>query len=233
MTQILKNVEKILSVIAALSFFTVHSYGAEPVKDACAFSPLPYPETALEPYISSRTLSFHHGKHYKSYVDKANALIKNSPYQSMPLTDIIIRCYKSPSNELARNIFNNTAQAWNHDFFWKCMKPAGGGQPSGKLAGLINSSFGSFEKFKEKFTEGGLTQFGSGWIWLAFDGKKLVVIKSLNAANPLIMNMKPILTCDVWEHAYYLDYQNRRGDFIKAFLEHLANWDFAASQLPE
>ena len=233
MTRILRDVKKILSGMSAFIFLAVLSYGVEAVKDACVFSPLPYEETALEPYISSRTLSFHYGKHYKGYVDKANALIKNSPYQSMSLTDIIVKCYNSPSNDLARNIFNNAAQAWNHDFFWKCMKAGGGGQPSGKLAELINSSFGSFEKFKEKFIEGGLTQFGSGWVWLAFDGKKLVVIKTLNAANPLIMNMKPVLVCDVWEHAYYLDYQNRRGDFIKNFLEHLVNWEFAEKQIQQ
>ncbi|OGV38369.1 MAG: superoxide dismutase [Lentisphaerae bacterium GWF2_45_14] len=183
--------------------------------------------------MSSRTLSFHYGKHYKGYVDKANALIKNSPYEPIPLVEIIVKCYNSPSDELARNIFNNASQAWNHDFFWKCMKPNGGGKPSGKLAELINASFGSFEKFKEKFIEGGLTQFGSGWVWLAFDGKKLVITKSLNAASPWVMNMKPLLTCDVWEHAYYLDYQNRRIDFVKAFLEHLVNWDFVETQIPD
>lgn len=233
MAAIQVNIKKAFPIIAVFCLFTLLSAGEDQAGEACVFSPLPYSETALEPYISSRTLSFHYGKHYKAYVEKANALIKNSPYKSMSLTDIIVKCYNTPTNELARNIFNNAAQAWNHDFFWKCMKAGGGGQPSGRLADMINSSFGSFEKFKEKFIEGGLTQFGSGWVWLAFDGKKLVIIKTLNAANPLIMNMKPVLVCDVWEHAYYLDYQNRRGEFIKNFLDHLVNWEFAEKQIPQ
>lgn len=182
--------------------------------------PLPYAQDALEPHCSAKTLSFHHGKHHQAYVSKTNELIEGTEHAKKSLEEII----KSSSGTL----FNQAAQVWNHTFFWSCMKPGGGGKPSGALAEAINKDFGSFEKFKDEFKAKGVGQFGSGWVWLVADGGKLKVISTGNADTPLAKGQTAILTCDVWEHAYYLDYQNRRPDFLQAFLDHLANWDFAA-----
>lgn len=191
-------------------------------------SPLPYALNALEPHISERTLSFHHGKHHQAYVTNLNNLIKDSPLAPSSLENII-RATAKDSAQTA--MFNNAAQAWNHTFFWNSMKPQGGGAPSQTLLERLEQAFGSFEKFKEEFKQAGVSQFGSGWTWLVLEDKTLKITKTANAMNPLPSGQLPLLTCDVWEHAYYLDYQNRRPDFIQAFLDHLINWDFVAQNL--
>jgi Fe-Mn family superoxide dismutase len=185
---------------------------------------LPYAESALEPAISSKTISFHHGKHHKAYVDKLNELIAGTTYEEMSLEDIVA---KSAKSEKDKAIFNNAGQAWNHDFYWKSMAPKGG-EPTGKLKDALQSSFGGLKEFKETFTKAAVAQFGSGWAWLV-KGKdgKLKITTTSNADTPIARGETPLLTADVWEHAYYLDYQNRRPDHIKAWLDKLANWSFA------
>lgn len=191
-------------------------------------SPLPFDYDALEPYMSKSTLQFHHGKHHASYVTNLNNFVQDTELAGKSLEDLIKITY----NDLAKvSIFNNAAQVWNHNFFWNSMKPSGGSEPSGNLNQKINATFGSFEQFKQAFQKAGATQFGSGYAWLILDNSELKVIKTANAANPLVDNQTPLLTCDVWEHAYYLDYQNRRPEFIHIFLENLVNWDFVAQQL--
>jgi len=189
---------------------------------------LPYPKDALEPHTSTKTLEFHHDKHHAAYVTNLNNLVKDSPMGSQSLDDLIKTTARDDSKA---GIFNNAAQVWNHTFFWNCMKPNGGGQPSGNVAAAIAQSFGSYEKFKEEFKAACVSQFGSGWGWLVVDGGTLKVIKTPNAVNPLSLGQTALLTCDVWEHAYYLDYQNRRPDFVETFLGHLVNWDFVAANL--
>lgn len=189
---------------------------------------LPYANDALAPYMSAETLDFHHGKHHQTYVTNLNNLLKDHELQSSPLEDIVVKSSKDAS---MAGIFNNAGQHWNHILFWQCMKPNGGGSIPSELEGRLNSDFGSVEQFKEAFIQAGTTQFGSGWAWLAIDNGKLVVTKSPNASNPLVDGMKPILGCDVWEHSYYIDYRNRRPDYLKAFLDSLVNWEFVASQL--
>jgi Fe-Mn family superoxide dismutase len=184
---------------------------------------LPYPQNALAPHISERTLEFHHGKHHKAYVDNANKLVAGTDLENLDLETII---KKSAGDPAKVGIFNNAAQVWNHSFYWKCMKPNGGGAPTGAIASKIAADFGSYEKFVEEFKNAGVTQFGSGWAWLVLNGAKLQVTKTPNAANPLTEGMKPLLVVDVWEHAYYLDYQNRRPDYLSTFVEKLINWDF-------
>lgn len=190
--------------------------------------PLPYSMNALEPHISQRTLEFHYGKHHQTYVTNLNNLVKDSPLAQKKLEEIILESAKDPSKA---GLFNNAAQVWNHTFFWHCMKAQGGGLPSGKLAEKINQAFGSIDSFKQKFKEAALAQFGSGWAWLVQENGDLKIIKTANADLPMAHGQKAILTCDVWEHAYYLDYQNRRADFVQVFLDHLVNWDFAAANL--
>jgi Fe-Mn family superoxide dismutase len=189
---------------------------------------LPYANDALAPYMSAETLDFHHGKHHQTYVTNLNNLLKDHELQSSSLEDIVVKTSKDAS---MAGIFNNAGQHWNHILFWQCMKPNGGGSIPSELEGRLNSDFGSVEQFKEAFIQAGTTQFGSGWAWLAIDNGKLVVTKSANASNPLVDGMKPILGCDVWEHSYYIDYRNRRPDYLKAFLDSLVNWEFVASQL--
>ena len=189
---------------------------------------LPYANDALAPYMSSETLDFHHGKHHQTYVTNLNNLLKDHELQSSSLEDIVVKSSKDAS---MAGIFNNAGQHWNHILFWQCMKPNGGGSIPSELAGRLKSDFGSVEQFKEAFIQAGITQFGSGWAWLAIDNGKLVVTKSPNASNPLVDGMKPILGCDVWEHSYYIDYRNKRPDYLKAFLDSLVNWEFVASQL--
>ena len=189
---------------------------------------LPYANDALAPYMSSETLDFHHGKHHQTYVTNLNNLLKDHELQSSSLEDIVVKTSKDAS---MAGIFNNAGQHWNHILFWQCMKPNGGGSIPSELEGRLNSDFGSVEQFKEAFIQAGITQFGSGWAWLAIDNGKLVVTKSPNASNPLVDGMKPILGCDVWEHSYYIDYRNKRPDYLKAFLDNLVNWEFVASQL--
>jgi len=189
---------------------------------------LSYANDALAPYMSAETLDFHHGKHHQTYVTNLNNLLKDHELQSSSLEDIVVKSSKDASMS---GIFNNAGQHWNHILFWQCMKPNGGGSIPSELEGRLNSDFGSVEQFKEAFIQAGTTQFGSGWAWLAIDNGKLVVTKSPNASNPLVDGMKPILGCDVWEHSYYIDYRNRRPDYLKAFLDSLVNWEFVASQL--
>ena len=189
---------------------------------------LPYASDALAPYMSSETLDFHHGKHHQTYVTNLNNLVKDSDMQDASLEDIVIKSSKDAS---MAGIFNNAGQHWNHILFWQCMKPNGGGAMPSELENRISSDFGSVDQFKEAFVQAGTTQFGSGWAWLAIDNGKLVVTKSANASSPLVDGMKPILGCDVWEHSYYIDYRNKRPDYLKAFLDNLVNWEFVSSQL--
>jgi len=189
---------------------------------------LPYANDALAPYMSAETLDFHHGKHHQTYVTNLNNLLKDNELQGASLEDIVVKSSKDAS---MAGIFNNAGQHWNHILFWQCMKPNGGGSIPSELEARLNSDFGSVDQFKEAFVQAGTTQFGSGWAWLAIDNGKLVVTKSANASNPLVDGMKPILGCDVWEHSYYIDYRNKRPDYLKAFLDSLVNWEFVASQL--
>jgi Fe-Mn family superoxide dismutase len=189
---------------------------------------LPYDYTALEPAISQSTLEFHHDKHHAAYVSKYNDAVKGTDLDSKPLDEVI----KAIAGDASQaGLFNNAAQAWNHTFYWHCMKPNGGGTPTGELAKKIEADFGSFELFVEAFKNAGATQFGSGWAWLVLDGDTLKVTKTLNADNPLTSDQVPLLTMDVWEHAYYLDYQNKRPAYIDDFLGKLVNWDFVAENL--
>ena len=189
---------------------------------------LPYANDALAPYMSAETLDFHHGKHHQTYVTNLNNLLKDNELQGASLEDIVVKSSKDSS---MAGIFNNAGQHWNHILFWQCMKPNGGGSIPSELEARLNSDFGSVDQFKEAFIQAGTTQFGSGWAWLAIDNGKLVVTKSANASNPLVDGMKPILGCDVWEHSYYIDYRNKRPDYLKAFLDSLVNWEFVASKL--
>ena len=189
---------------------------------------LPYPKEALEPHISARTLEFHHEKHHNAYVQKANELIKGTDLEGKDLETIIRKTMGDASRTA---LFNNAAQVWNHSFYWRCMKPGGGGPPTGAAAGRIDADFGSYEKFTEVLRGAGATQFGSGWAWLVVKNDKLEVMKTANADTPLAHGLEPILTVDVWEHAYYLDYQNRRPDYLKTFVDELINWDFVNSSL--
>lgn len=190
--------------------------------------PLPYEQSALQPVISANTLSFHYGKHHKTYVDTLNKLIAGTEFADMPL-EKIIRATASQADHVA--IFNNAAQAWNHTFYWQSLKPNGGGEPPAALKRLIESSFGSVDACKKELASAAVGQFGSGWAWLVLDGEKLKVVKTGNANTPLTQAVKPLLTVDVWEHAYYLDYQNRRADHVNAVLESLVNWEFATENL--
>lgn len=189
---------------------------------------LPFAEDALEPYYSARTLSFHHGKHHKAYVDNLNKLVAGTELESKSLEEIILAAAGDPAKA---GVFNNAAQVWNHTFFWHCMKPGGGGKPAGDLAARIDAAFGSYEKFAEQFKAAAVGRFGSGWGWLVLEGGELKIVSTPNAETPLAKGQKALLTVDVWEHAYYLDYQNRRPDFVQAFLDHLVNWDFVAENL--
>lgn len=189
---------------------------------------LPYARNALEPYLSARTMDFHYGKHHQGYVDNLNKLTAGTDVAGILLEELL---RKTTGKDDKAEIFNNAAQVWNHTFFWKSMKPNGGGAPSGKLSQLINESFGSLDSFKVAFINAATTQFGSGWVWLVLEQNTLKIVKTSNADTPIAHGQTALLTCDVWEHAYYLDYQNRRKDFVKTFLDQLVNWEFASSQL--
>ncbi len=189
---------------------------------------LPYEATALEPYISANTLGFHHGKHHQTYVTNLNNLIASTPLAEASLEEIVVA---SAKNSEQAGIFNNAAQVWNHTFYWNCMKKGGGGEPKGAIATKIIEDFGSYEAFATAFKNAGLTQSGSGWAWLVLDGGKLKITKTPNADTPMAHGQKALLTVDVWEHAYYLDFQNKRADYIDAFLAHLIDWDFVNSNL--
>ncbi|MDP2312094.1 MAG: superoxide dismutase [Pseudomonadota bacterium] len=190
--------------------------------------PLPYADTALAPVISQNTLSFHYGKHHKAYVDNGNKLLAGTELEGRPMGEIIKATYGKSDKT---GIFNNVAQVWNHDFYWLSMRPGGGGAPTGRVAELINSSFGGYDAFRVELSNAAMTQFGSGWAWLVSEGGKLKVTKTPNAENPLVHGQTPLLTIDVWEHAYYLDFQNRRADYVAAWLDKLVNWDFAEKNL--
>ena len=185
--------------------------------------PLPYPIDALAPHYSRETLEYHHGKHHNAYVVNLNNLQKGTEFENMPLEDIV--------RKSSGAIYNNSAQVWNHTFFWNCMKPNGGGEPTGKVADAINKAFGDFAKFKEQFTDTAIKTFGSGWAWLVQrpDGS-LALASTPNAATPLTGEDTALLTCDVWEHAYYIDYRNARPKYVEAFWN-LVNWDFVASNM--
>jgi superoxide dismutase, Fe-Mn family len=189
---------------------------------------LPYSKDALAPYISANTLEFHHGKHHKTYVDNANKLLADTDLAGETMESIIV---KTAGDASRIGIFNNVAQIWNHSFYWQCMQPNGGGPATGTVSIKIQATWGSFEKFTEEFKNAGLTQFGSGWAWLVQDKDQLKIVKTANADNPLAHGQKPLLTVDVWEHAYYLDYQNRRADYLNTFVEKLINWNFVNSLL--
>jgi len=184
---------------------------------------LPYDRTALEPHISAETIDFHYGKHHQAYVTNLNNLIKGTEFEAMDLESIV--------RKSQGGMFNNAAQVWNHTFYWNCLKPNGGGEPTGALAEAINKAFGSFAAFKEQFTQTAITTFGSGWAWLVQrpDGS-LALVSTPNAATPLTGADTPLLTCDVWEHAYYVDYRNARPKYVEAFWN-LVNWDFVAGQM--
>lgn len=183
--------------------------------------PLPYSKDALQPYISQETLEYHYGKHHKAYVDNLNKLITGTEFESLSLEQIIMKA--------SGGIFNNAAQVWNHTFYWHCLSPKGGKEPKDKLAEAINKTFTSFAAFKEEFSKTAVTTFGSGWAWLVQDQKgDLKIISTSNAATPMTQGLTALLTCDVWEHAYYIDYRNARPDYVQAFWS-LVNWDFAAS----
>jgi Fe-Mn family superoxide dismutase len=190
---------------------------------------LPYADNALAPVITPNTIGFHYGKHHKTYVDNLNNLVKGTDLEGKSLEDVVLatagKADKAP-------LFNNSAQIWNHDFYWKSMKPNGGGVPTGKVADRIVESFGSFEEFKKQLSATTVSQFGSGWGWLVADSAgKLKVVKTGNAEVPMTQGLKPLLTIDVWEHAYYLDHQNRRADYVNAVIDKLLNWEFAAANL--
>jgi superoxide dismutase, Fe-Mn family len=192
------------------------------------FPELPYAKDALAPVISANTLEFHYGKHHKAYVDNLNKLIDGTELADADL-EAIIRKVAGDSSRMG--IFNNAAQVWNHTFYWKCLKAGGGGKPAGPVATKIAAVWGSYEKFAEELKNAGVTQFGSGWAWLVVDGGQLKITKTANADTPIAHGVKPLLTIDVWEHAYYLDYQNRRPDYLSAVIASLINWDFVNANL--
>jgi Fe-Mn family superoxide dismutase len=185
--------------------------------------PLPYAKNALAPHLSEESFGFHYEKHHQAYLTNLEKLVAGTPDAEKSLEDIV----KSSSGK----VFNNAAQVWNHDFFWASMKPAGGGEPTGALGDAIKRDFGSYADFRKQFTDAAVAQFGSGWAWLVKDGDALKIVTTSNADTPLAHGKKPIITCDVWEHAYYIDYRNLRAKFVEIFLDKLVNWDFAAANL--
>ncbi|MBL9029444.1 MAG: superoxide dismutase [Caedimonas sp.] len=195
---------------------------------AFTLPPLPYEKNALEPYISANTLDFHHEKHHQAYVDNLNKLVEGTELNGQTLENIIHASAKDPAKA---GIFNNAAQVWNHTFYWHSLKKDGGGTPSGKLLERLDKDFSGYDKFRQAFKQAGTTQFGSGWAWLVEEKGTLKITKTANADLPMFHGQKALIACDVWEHAYYLDYQNRRADYIDVFLDHLVNWGFAEKNL--
>ncbi len=189
---------------------------------------LPYAYDALEPAMSRETLEFHHDKHHKKYVETANELIRNTGLEGRSLEDVVIESYRKPE---LKKLFNNAGQVWNHNQFWLSLKPAAKTKMPSELASHIDSDLGGFDKFKKDFVAEGMAQFGSGWVWLVLDSGKLAIEKTANAENPLALGKHALLTCDVWEHAYYIDYRNAREKFLNAFVDELANWEYAAERL--
>jgi len=192
--------------------------------------PLPYELDALEPYISAQTLKLHHDKHHRGYVDELNRLNAGTPFADLSLEQLIVATADKPEHVL---IYNNAAQAFNHQFYCRSLIPQGGGEPPAALAALVKAAFGDYAAFRQAFNTAAITQFGSGWAWLVLEGSRLKVIKTQNADNPLTTQLKPLLTLDVWEHAYYVDYQNRRADYVAHALDHLINWQFAIDNLAQ
>ncbi len=195
---------------------------------AISLPDLPYEKGALAPVISAQTLEFHYGKHHRAYVDNANKLIAGTALEREDLEVIVKKTFKNPAQA---GIFNNAAQVWNHSFYWKCLKPGGGGPPTGAVAAKIAEVWGGYDKFVEELKAAGTTQFGSGWVWLVLEGNRLKITKTANAETPIASGLRPLLTIDVWEHAYYLDYQNRRPDYLAAVIGKLINWDFVNRSL--
>ena len=191
---------------------------------------LPYALDALEPHVSRTTLEIHHGKHHRAYVEKTQALVAGTPLAAASLEDIIA---KTAGRKAKAALFNNAAQSWNHAFYWNSLSPKGGGTPSGAIADQIDRDFASHAAFADAFKAAAIGQFGSGWAWLVWDGGRLAIATTGNADTPLAHSQVPLLTVDVWEHAYYLDYQNRRADYVATFLGKLANWDFANRNLAQ
>lgn len=196
--------------------------------NAYVLAPLPYTDNALEPVISAHTLSFHYGKHHKAYVDNLNKLVAGTAFAGQSLEQIITATAGQADKA---GIFNNAAQIWNHMFYWHSLSPKGGGEPPAALKQRIEASFGSVEAFKQEFANAAITQFGSGWAWLAQEDSKLIIVKTSNAETPLTRGVRPLLTIDVWEHAYYLDFQNRRPDYVNTVIDKLINWEFAVANL--
>jgi len=207
--------------------------GALMATPATTFAPLTLPrlryaENALEPVISSKTLGFHHGKHHRTYVDNANKLITGTELADLPLEQLVTLTAGKIDQA---GIFNNAAQAWNHSFYWHCLRPNGGGEPPATLRRKMEAAFGSVDACKKQLANTAVSQFGSGWAWLVLEGSKLKVVKTANADTPITQGLKPLLTIDVWEHAYYLDFQNKRADHVSALIDKLVNWEFAAENL--
>jgi len=219
----LKTASGAAFVFLAGDLFT-HSAAA----DIFSLPPLPYPEEALEPVISAKTLNIHHGRHHKGYLDNLNKLVVGKNFAEMALEKIVLTTAGKPDQ---LPFFNNAAQALNHAFYWKCLKPNGGGNPPDALRRKMESAFGSVDACKKALAEAAISQFGSGWAWMVSDGNALRIVKTSNAETPMTLGMRPILTIDVWEHAYYLDYQNRRADYVHAVVEKRINWDFALHNL--
>jgi superoxide dismutase, Fe-Mn family len=191
---------------------------------------LPYLEDALEPYYSAQTIGFHYGKHHKTYVDNLNKLVGGTDLDGMSLEELVRKTVGVPQSTA---VFNNAAQVWNHTFFWNCMKPNGGGAPESEVARRLSEAFGGMESFHSQFKAAAMARFGSGWAWLVDDDGALSIMTTLNAETPIMSGKKPLLTIDVWEHAYYLDYQNRRAEYVQQFLDNLVNWDFVAANMSE
>ena len=226
----------VIAVFAMIFSFSSLAYAemgmaasSEKIESARAYvlPPLPYAQNALEPVISANTINFHYGKHHKGYVDNLNKLVAGTEFAGLPL-EKIIAATAGQADKTA--IFNNASQAWNHAFYWKSLTPKGGGEPPAALKKMIEASFGSVDACKKELAAAATSQFGSGWAWLVQDGDKLKVVKTGNADSPLTKGMKPLLTIDVWEHAY-LDYQNRRAEYVNAVLDKLIDWNFAADNL--
>lgn len=218
-------------LIASAGFAAAVTLGAYSPKANAAqitLPPLPWGENALEPVISAKTIGFHYGKHHKGYVDKLNQLIKGTDYADMPLEKIIA---ETAGKQDKSEIFNNAAQVLNHTLYWNSMKPKGGGEPPAELKKRMEASFGSVDACRKEFAKAATSQFGSGYAWLVMDGEKLKIVKTGNAENPMVSGMKPLLTIDVWEHSYYLDYQNRRADYVNGVLDKLINWETALKNM--
>ncbi len=219
-----------VAVFAMMGFVParVFAENGDPQDAVFSLPPLPYAQDALAPIITANTISFHYGKHHKGYVDNLNKLVAGTEFYGLPLEEVIIAT-AGKADKTA--IFNNASQAWNHSFFWSSLTPGGGGEIPKVLAAKMEDSFGSVEVCKKALADAASTQFGSGWAWLVLDGEELKVVKTGNADSPLTQKMKPLLVIDVWEHAYYLDYQNRRVDYVNVVIDKLINWDFAAANL--